>query len=184
MAAQGVCPWVLPSVALLLLFCIAGSQSAEQSKNYYDVLSVERSATHKQIKKAFHAQAMKYHPDKNKSADAEKLFRAAAEAYEVLSNKEKRKLYDRLGHDAFKEDGSFPNPEPSFNFNFNFNDMFSDYFEDDDEDPFMREAHSRWRFAEAEDDPSVRYSYRFQEPMFFGRGDTVYVDENEEDFIY
>uniref|UniRef100_A0A8C6SPW1 DnaJ homolog subfamily B member 9 n=1 Tax=Neogobius melanostomus TaxID=47308 RepID=A0A8C6SPW1_9GOBI len=82
-----------------------GLQEAK-ARNYYDALSVEPSATLNQIKKAFRSLALKYHPDKNKNAEAEESFREIAEAYKVLSSSENRKLYDRLGHKAFVKNTS------------------------------------------------------------------------------
>lgn len=67
------------------------------AKDYYDILGVSRDASDKQIKKAFRKLAVKYHPDKNKAPEAEEKFREIAKAYDVLSNKEKRKEYDLYG---------------------------------------------------------------------------------------
>ncbi len=68
-------------------------------RDYYEILGIERSASTTEIKKAYRALAMKYHPDRNpEDADAETRFKEAAEAYEVLSNSEKKALYDRHGH--------------------------------------------------------------------------------------
>ena len=67
-------------------------------KDYYKTLGVDKNASPDEIKKAFHAAALKYHPDKNKGnpAAADK-FKAASEAYSTLSNPEKRKQYDTFG---------------------------------------------------------------------------------------
>ena len=67
-------------------------------RDYYQVLGVDRGATDEQIKKAFRRLARQYHPDVNKSADAETQFKEINEAYEVLSDQEKRSVYDRFGH--------------------------------------------------------------------------------------
>ncbi len=76
------------------------------SADYYLMLGVERSADQKQIKSAFRKLAMKYHPDRNPGdAEAEKKFKEYGEAYEVLSDEQKRAAYDRFGHDAFKNGG-------------------------------------------------------------------------------
>jgi molecular chaperone DnaJ len=68
-------------------------------RDYYEVLGVDRNATDAEIKKAYRKLAMKYHPDKNKgNKEAEEKFKEASEAYEVLSDKEKRQKYDQYGH--------------------------------------------------------------------------------------
>ena len=68
-----------------------------QKKDYYEILGVSRNATKQEIRKAYRRLAAKYHPDKNKSADAEQKFKEITEAYEVLSDDQKRKMYDTYG---------------------------------------------------------------------------------------
>ncbi|EDV46158.1 dnaJ protein homolog 1 [Drosophila erecta] len=67
------------------------------TKDYYKVLGIQRNASDDQIRKAYRKQALRYHPDKNKHAHAEERFKEVAEAYEVLSDKKKRQLYDTQG---------------------------------------------------------------------------------------
>jgi DnaJ-class molecular chaperone len=67
-------------------------------RDYYQVLGVSRDASDQQIKAAYRKAARKYHPDVNKSAEAGARFREATEAYDVLSDKEKRRMYDQYGH--------------------------------------------------------------------------------------
>lgn len=67
-------------------------------KDYYEVLGVSRHASPEDLKKAFRRLAMKYHPDRNKDDGAESRFKEIGEAYEVLSDAEKRSAYDRFGH--------------------------------------------------------------------------------------
>ena len=72
-------------------------------RDYYDVLGVSKSADNKEIKKAYRKIAIKFHPDKNPGdKQAEEKFKEAAEAYEVLSNNEKRQRYDQFGHAGMK----------------------------------------------------------------------------------
>ena len=75
-------------------------------RDYYEVLGVARNADDAAIKKAYRKLAKKYHPDMNKdNPSAEEKFKEVTEAYNILSDKEKRKLYDQFGHAAFDEGG-------------------------------------------------------------------------------
>lgn len=69
-----------------------------KKRDYYEVLGISKNASTSEIKKAYFQMAKKYHPDTNKSDDAQTKFREASEAYEVLSNEEKKGLYDNFGH--------------------------------------------------------------------------------------
>lgn len=76
---------------------------AEQKRDYYEVLGIDRNADDAAIKKAYRALAKKYHPDMNPGdAEAEKKFKEASEAYAVLSDPEKKRQYDQFGHAAFE----------------------------------------------------------------------------------
>ncbi len=107
------------------------------AKNYYDILEVTKTATAEEIKKSYRALARKYHPDINpNNKEAENKFKELSEAYAVLSDPEKRKEYDAVGHDAFTNSGhgyNFQNMnyEDMRNFNFggaSFEDLFGDFF--------------------------------------------------------
>lgn len=75
-------------------------------EDYYDILGVSKSASAAEIKKAYRKKAIEFHPDKNPGDHkAEEMFKKAAEAYEVLSNEDKRARYDRFGHQAFEGGG-------------------------------------------------------------------------------
>ncbi len=77
-------------------------------RDYYDILGINKSASEAEIKKAYRKKAIEYHPDKNPdNKDAEAKFKEAAEAYEVLSNADKKARYDQFGHQAFEGGGGF-----------------------------------------------------------------------------
>lgn len=84
-------------------------------RDYYEILGVNRDADDNAIKKAYRKLAKKYHPDVNKgNTQAEEKFKEVTEAYEILSDPEKRKLYDRFGHGAF--DGSAAGTQGNHNY--------------------------------------------------------------------
>ncbi|MBN2714248.1 MAG: molecular chaperone DnaJ [Deltaproteobacteria bacterium] len=98
-----------------------------EKRDYYEVLDVDKSADAKTIKQAYRRLALKYHPDKNPgNKDAEEKFKEAAEAYDVLGNAEKRKVYDRYGHAGLSGQSSgFSGMDDIFS---HFGDIFSDFF--------------------------------------------------------
>lgn len=69
-------------------------------KDYYKVLGIAKGASEDEIKKAYRKQALRYHPDKNKSPGAEDKFKEIAEAYDVLSDAKKKDIYDRFGEEG------------------------------------------------------------------------------------
>lgn len=73
------------------------------AKDYYDILGVSKTATQQEIKSAYRKLALQYHPDRNKTKEAEAKFKEVTKAYEVLSNEEKRKTYDQFGAAAFEQ---------------------------------------------------------------------------------
>ncbi len=99
---------------------------AEQKRDYYEVLGVDKNADDAAIKKAYRVLAKKYHPDMNPGdAEAEKKFKEASEAYAVLSDPDKRRQYDQFGHAAFDGAGG----AGGFDFNsMDFGDIFGDLF--------------------------------------------------------
>jgi len=98
-------------------------------RDFYEILDVPRNASEADIKKAYRKMALKYHPDKNPDdPKAEANFKEAAEAYEVLSNKDKRQRYDRYGHDGIKGMGSNGMHMSMDDIFSNFGDIFGDAF--------------------------------------------------------
>ena len=96
-----------------------------EKRDYYEVLGVDKNADEKEIKSAFRKLAKKYHPDVSKEPDAAEKFKEVQEAYEVLSDENKRKMYDQYGHAAFDQ----MNGGAGFDFSgFDFSDIFSDLF--------------------------------------------------------
>src|SRR6478736_3365218 len=77
------------------------------TRDYYEILSVEKTADGEEIRRSYRRLAMKYHPDRNPGdAEAEIKFKECAEAYEVLSDGPKRKLYDQFGHEGLRGRGA------------------------------------------------------------------------------
>ena len=94
-------------------------------RDYYEVLDVPRDANDNAIKSAYRRLARQYHPDVNKSTDAEERFKEINEAYEVLSDAEKRQVYDRYGHAGVQ--GGFGQGGPGAGFG-GFSDIFEEFF--------------------------------------------------------
>lgn len=97
-------------------------------RDYYEVLGIERTASAEEIKKAYRKVALKYHPDRNPDdKHAEERFKEASEAYQVLSDPERRAQYDRFGHAAFEQGAGFG----GFDFSAaGFEDIFGEVFGD------------------------------------------------------
>lgn len=78
------------------------------TRDYYDILGISKSASATEIKSAYRKLALKWHPDRNKETDAHEKFKEINEAYEVLSNPEKKAKFDQFGHAAFGNGGGNP----------------------------------------------------------------------------
>lgn len=81
-------------------------------RDYYDILGVDKTAGPAEIKKAYRQLALKYHPDKNQEKGAADKFKKVTEAYEVLSDEQKRQTYDQFGHAAFDQAAGFGRQGP------------------------------------------------------------------------
>ena len=95
-------------------------------RDYYEVLGVTKSSNPDEIKSQYRKLALKFHPDRNKSPDAQEHFKEISEAYAVLSDSSKRQLYDQHGHDGV--DGRYSTEDIFRGAGGNFNDVFQDLF--------------------------------------------------------
>jgi molecular chaperone DnaJ len=99
---------------------------ATTRRDYYELLGLTRDASEPEIKRAFRALARELHPDVSDAPDAEERFKEVVEAYEVLSNAERRQVYDRYGHEGLRSGGFVP----TFDLG-NLSDLFAAFFGDD-----------------------------------------------------
>ena len=117
-------------------------------RDYYEILGISKSASSKDIKQAYRKLAIKYHPDRNEGdKNAEERFKEAAEAYEFLSNSEKKARYDQFGHQGMSGGGGFGGESFS-----NMSDIFEqhgDIFGD------ILEAHLEGKILEEESQEAV-----------------------------
>ena len=139
---------------------------ADEKRDYYEVLGVDKNADDATLKKAYRALAKKYHPDVNPGdAEAEKKFKEASEAYAVLSDPEKRRQYDQFGHAAFDGGaGGAGGFSGGFDFSGDFGDIFGDIFGD----LFGGRRSSSARSNSPQKGASIRKSIRitFEEAVF------------------
>jgi len=112
---------------------------ATTQRDYYEILGVDRGAAEGDIKRAFRRLARELHPDVSEAPDAQERFREVVEAYEVLSKRETRELYDRFGHAGLQGGGFTPT---QFDFG-SLNDLFAAFFGDDLFGVAGRQARSR-----------------------------------------
>ena len=137
---------------------------AENKRDYYEVLGVQKSAGEDEIKKAYRSLAKKYHPDMNPGdSEAERKFKEVNEAYAVLSDEEKRSKYDRFGHAAFDPASGGGSGFGGFGgfsgADFDFGDIFSSFFGGGS-------SRSRQNMPIEGDDVATRVSISFEEAAF------------------
>uniref|UniRef100_A0A0D6R3E3 DnaJ protein ERDJ3B n=1 Tax=Araucaria cunninghamii TaxID=56994 RepID=A0A0D6R3E3_ARACU len=114
------------ALAVFLLFFVLHVGRSIAGKNLYDVLQVPRGASEEHIKKAYRKLALKFHPDKNPgNEEATKRFAEINNAYEVLTDREKREIYDRYGEEGLKQHASGGGGRGG---GMNFQDIFSSFF--------------------------------------------------------
>ena len=140
-------------------------------RDYYEVLGVSRDAGDNEIKQAYRKLALKYHPDRNPGdKEAEENFKEAAEAYEVLRDREKRQIYDQFGHEGLEGRGfrGFSGFEDIFS---SFGDIFEDFF------GFGTRG---GRGSRARQGRSLRYDLELTlEDAFFGKEEEIFFDRLE-----
>ena len=124
--------------------------------DYYDILGLSRGVGEEDIRKAFRKKAMEYHPDRNKSPDAEEKFKEINEAYQVLSDRNKRAQYDQFGKAGVGSNGSSGQPFDGFEGFGGFGDIFDSFFGD----------RSGRRQAQCGSDLQQRVVLAFEESIF------------------
>ncbi|XP_008797220.2 dnaJ protein ERDJ3B isoform X2 [Phoenix dactylifera] len=120
---------------LLLAFLLSHVLAAFGGKNYYDVLQVPKGASEEQIKRSYRKLALKYHPDKNPgNEEANKRFAEINNAYEVLSDREKRSIYDRYGEEGVKQHANSGGRGGGMNIQDIFNNFFGGGMAEEEEE--------------------------------------------------
>ena len=138
---------------------------ADNKRDYYEVLGVSKQATSDEIKKAYRVLAKKYHPDMNPGdKEAEVKFKEVSEAYEVLSDADKRQKYDQYGHAAFDPSmgggSGFGGFGGGFGADFDFGDIFSSFFGGGGS------SRSRANMPQDGEDIATRVTISFEEAVF------------------
>ena len=129
-------------------------------RDYYEILGVPKNASNEELKSAFRRLARQFHPDVNKESDAEERFKEINEAYAVLSDQDKRSVYDRLGHAGVKGAGGVPDFSVDFS---GFADIFGDLF---GFGGFTRSSRRQRNAPRRGQDLSYRLDLTFEEAVF------------------
>ena len=104
---------------------------AAQKRDYYEILGVARGAGDEQLKKTYRRLAIQFHPERNPgNKEAEERFKEINEAYQILSDPDRRTQYNRFGHAAFQGPQGGPGGSGGFDFSHGFEQVFSDIFGD------------------------------------------------------
>ena len=139
-------------------------------RDYYAVLGIARGASDEEIKKAYRKLALQYHPDRNGAPDAAEKFKEVTEAYQVLSDPEKRSLYDRFGHSAFERGAGVGGVDFGNFAGFNIEDIFESFF---------GTAGSRGARQRVQRGQDLRYDLRLTlEEAVFGADKDITVTKN------
>eukprot|EP00033_Pygsuia_biforma_P002116 GCRY01002348.1.p1 GENE.GCRY01002348.1~~GCRY01002348.1.p1 ORF type:complete len:307 (+),score=58.31 GCRY01002348.1:189-1109(+) len=152
-------------------------------KDFYKELELTKSATDAEIKKAYRRLALKHHPDRNneksekEKAEALEKFKAVGEAYEVLSDKQKRAIYDQYGSDAIEKGYSFADGYEVFMKFFGTDNPFSQLFEEDLKNPFVAFKDMRQNNGRAQDPAVIRPLPLTLEELYLGTKKNVVLNK-------
>ena len=158
---------------LAFSFATLGAIATATNQSYYQILGVNKNASKQDIKKAFRKLAVQYHPDKNDSPDAEDKFRQIAEAYEILSDDDKRRQYDRSGGSG-QHNYKFSGSTRAHDFNFNFDDLFREFQDDIFGGDHMKNHFSGHFDSHFNNHAAAGGSFEFED--FFGHAESLFGD--------
>ena len=159
---------------LAVTFAALGAIVTATSQSYYQILGVNKDASKQEIKKSFRKLAVQYHPDKNNSPGAEEKFRKIAEAYEILSDDDKRRQYDMSGGSG-QHNYKFGGSTRAHDFNFNFDDLFREFEDDIFGGDHMKRHFSGHFGAHFNNHAQAGGSFDFED--FFGHAESLFGDE-------
>lgn len=135
-------------------------------KDFYAVLGITRSSSDEEIKKAYRKLALKYHPDKNKAPEAQEKFKQVAEAYEVLKDPEKKKIYDMYGEEGLQSGASSSHGGRGFTYNTDPRATFEEFF--GGQNPFSNFFHQGFDEDMMDHDGNMSFHRTFNFPSTNG----------------